>query len=112
VSLVLLQHTWPVYDPGCPLLSLGYDKKSSHRVKSGILNLQDLRYIQSTTNDKKLQSGLNLSLARALHVYGDHTTLLADAGIPPLTLTHYILCSIRARSRQGLQNGPQKKVMV
>jgi len=27
-----------------------------------------------------------LSLARALHVHGDHTALLADTGVPPLTL--------------------------
>ena len=48
--------------------------------------LQNLRYIQSTTDVKKLQISLNLSLARALHVYGDHTALLADTGAPPLTL--------------------------
>jgi len=29
------------------------------------------------------------SLARALHVYGDHSALLADTGIPPLTLIQY-----------------------
>jgi len=32
----------------------------------------------------------NLSLARVLHVYGDHTALLADTGIPPLQLTKYV----------------------
>jgi len=47
---------------------------------------QNLRYIQSTTDVAKLQTSLNLSLARALHVYGDHTALLADTGVPPLTL--------------------------
>jgi len=35
--------------------------------------LQNLRYIHSTTDVAKLQTSLNLSLARALHVYGDHT---------------------------------------
>jgi len=29
------------------------------------------------------------SLARALHVYGDHTALLADTGVPPLNLIQY-----------------------
>ena len=33
---------------------------------------------QSPTDVAKLQTSLNLSLARALHVYGDHTALLAD----------------------------------
>ena len=51
--------------------------------------LQNLRYIQSTTDVKKLQISLNLSLARALHVYGDHTALLADTGVPPLILIQY-----------------------
>jgi len=48
--------------------------------------LQNLRYIQSTTDVAKFQTSLNLSLARALHVYGDHTALLADTGVPPLKL--------------------------
>ena len=58
------------------------------RWKSTVLPhfLQNLRNIQSTTDVKKLQTSLNLSLARALHVYGDHTALLADTGIPPLSL--------------------------
>jgi len=30
------------------------------------------------------------TLARVLHVYGDHTGLLADTGIPPLQLTKYV----------------------
>jgi len=47
------------------------------------------RYIQSTTDVTKLQTSVNLSLARALHVYGDHTALLADAGVPPLNLIQY-----------------------
>ena len=34
-----------------------------------------------------MQTSLNLSLARVLHVYGDHTGLLADTEIPPLVLT-------------------------
>ena len=37
-----------------------------------------------------MQTSLNLSLARVLHVYGDHTGLLADTGIPPLQLTRYV----------------------
>ena len=37
-----------------------------------------------------LNSGLaSTSLARALYVYGDHTVLLADAGVPPLNLIQY-----------------------
>jgi len=51
--------------------------------------LQNLRYIQNATDVAKLQTSLNLSLARALHVYGDHTALLADTGIPPLNLIQY-----------------------
>jgi len=50
---------------------------------------QNLRYIQNTTDVAKLQTSLNLSLARALHVYGEHTALLADTGVPPLTLIQY-----------------------
>ena len=37
-----------------------------------------------------MQTCLNLSLARVLHVYGDHTGLLADTGIPPLQLSRYV----------------------
>jgi len=37
----------------------------------------------------KLQTSLNLSLARALYVYGKHTVLLADTGVPPLNLIQY-----------------------
>ena len=51
--------------------------------------LQNLRYIQSTTDVAKLQTSLNLSLSRALHVYGDHIALLADTGVPPLNLIQY-----------------------
>jgi len=51
--------------------------------------LQNPRYIKSTTDVTKLQTSLNLSLARALHVYGDHTALLADTGVPPLNLVQY-----------------------
>ena len=36
-----------------------------------------------------MQTDLNLSLA-ILHVYDDHTALLADTGIPPLQLTQYV----------------------
>jgi len=52
--------------------------------------LQNLRYIHSDTDIKKKQTSLNLSLARVLHVYGDHTGLSADTGIPPLQLTKYV----------------------
>jgi len=58
--------------------SLRYDQKRSQLTptqslglwKSTILLyfLQNLRYIQSTTDVTKLQTSLNLSLARALHV--------------------------------------------
>ena len=75
--------------------SLRCDKKRSQLIptqnlglrKSTVLPrfLQNLRYVQSTTNVKKLQTSLNSSLARALHVYGDHTALLADTGVPPLS---------------------------
>ena len=50
---------------------------------------QNLRYIQNTTDVAKLQTSLNLSLARALHVYGDHTAVLANTGAPLLTLRQY-----------------------
>ena len=79
--------------------SLRYDKKRSQLTptqslglwKSAVLPhfLQNLRYIQSATDVKKLQTSLNLSLARALHVYGDHTALLADTRVPPPTLIQY-----------------------
>jgi len=52
--------------------------------------LQNLRYIHSDADITKLQTSLNLSLARVLHVYGDHTGLLADTGIPPLQLTRFL----------------------
>ena len=75
--------------------SLQYDKKCSQLTPTQNLGLwkstvqphflQSLRHIQSTTDVKKLQTSLNLSLARALHVYGDHTALLANTGVPPLT---------------------------
>jgi len=47
--------------------------------------LQNLRYIQSETDIKKMQTSLNLSLARILHVYGDYTALLADTEESPLS---------------------------
>ena len=37
-----------------------------------------------------MQTSLNLSLAIVLHVYGNHTALLADTEIPPLRLTQYV----------------------
>ena len=75
--------------------SLRYDKNSSQLTPSqnlGLLKsivlphfLQNLCYIHSDTDIKKMQNSL-----RVLHVYGDHTGLLADAGIPPLQLTRYV----------------------
>jgi len=80
--------------------SLCYDKNSSQLTPTQNLGLwksivlphflQNLRYINSDTDIKKMQTSLNLSLARVLHVYGDHTGLLADTGIPPLQLTRYV----------------------
>jgi len=52
--------------------------------------LQNLLYIQSETDITNMQTSLNLSLARVIHVYGDHTRLLADTGMPPLQLNKYI----------------------
>jgi len=80
--------------------SLHYDKNSSQLTPTQNLGLwkaivlphffQNLRYIHSDTDIKKMQTSLNLSLARVLHVYGDHTGLLTDTGIPPLQLTKYV----------------------
>ena len=80
--------------------SLRYDKNSSQLTPTQNLGLwksivlphflQNLRYIHSDTDIKKMQTSLSLSLARVLHVYGDHTGLLADTGIPPLQLTRYV----------------------
>ena len=80
--------------------SLLYDKNSSQLTTSQNLGLwksivlphflQNLRYIHSDTDIKKMQTSLNLSLARVLQVYGDHNGLLADTGIPPLRLTRYV----------------------
>ena len=39
---------------------------------------------------QKMLTSLNLSLARVLHVYDDHTGLLAGTGFPPLQLTRYV----------------------
>ena len=70
--------------------SLRYDKISSqltHTQNLGLWKshfLQNLRHIHSHTDIKKMQTSLNLSLARVLHVFGDHARLLADTGIPPL----------------------------
>ena len=52
--------------------------------------LQNQRYIHSDTDIKKMQTSLNLSLARVLHVHGDHTGLSADTGMPPLQFTKYV----------------------
>ena len=52
--------------------------------------LQNLCYIHSDTDIKKMLTSLNLSLARVLHVYDDHTGLLAGTGFPPLQLTRYV----------------------
>jgi hypothetical protein len=80
--------------------SLRYDKNSSQLTPTQNLGLwksivlphflQNLRYIHSDTDIKKMQTSLNLSLARVLHVYGNHTGLLAETGIPPLQLTRYV----------------------
>jgi len=80
-----------------PLLysySLRYDKNSSQFTPTQNLGLwkaivlprflQSLRYIHSETDIKKMQTRLNLSLARVLHVYGDHI------GLRPLQLTKYV----------------------
>jgi len=77
--------------------SLRYDKNSSQLTPTQNLDLwkavvlphflQNMRYIHSDTDIQKMQTSLNLSLARVLHVYGDHTGLLADTGFPPLQLT-------------------------
>jgi len=48
-----------------------------------------MSFLHQLHNTKK-QTSLNLSLARVLYVYGDHTGLLADSGIPPLQLTKYV----------------------
>jgi len=80
--------------------SLRYDQNSSQLTRTQNLGLwksivlphflQNLRYIHSDTDITKLKTSLNLSLARVLHVYGDHTGLLADTGIPPLQLKRYV----------------------
>ena len=82
--------------------SLRYDKNSSQLTPTQNLGLwksqaivlphflQNLRYIHSDADITKLQTSLNLSLARVLCVHGDHTGLLADTGIPPLQLTRYV----------------------
>jgi len=79
---------------------LRYDRNSSQLTPTQNLGLwksivlphflQNLRHIHSDTDIKKMQTSLNLSMARFLHVYGDHTGLLADTGIPPLQLTRYV----------------------
>ena len=53
--------------------------------------LQNLRSIQNTTDVEKMQMSFNRSIVRALHVYEDHTVLLADTVIPPFTLVQYTL---------------------
>ena len=74
--------------------SLRYDKKRSQLTPALNLGLwkytvlphfiQNLHYIQITTDVKKLQTRLNLFRAGALHVCGDHTALLEDTGVSPL----------------------------
>jgi len=80
--------------------SVRYDENSSQLTgtqkpglwKSILLHrfLQNLQYIQSERDIKKMQTSLNLSLTRVLHVYGDHTGLLTDTGILRLQLTKYV----------------------
>ena len=80
--------------------SMRYDRKQSQLSpiqslglwKSVVLPhfLQNLRYIHRESDLAKMQTSLNKSLARTLHVYGHHTALLADAGIPPLYLTRMV----------------------
>ena len=88
--------------------ALRYDKKRSQLTPTQSLGLwksivlphflQNLRYIQSTTDVAKLQTSLNLSLARALYVYGDHAALLADTGVPTLKIIQYThLAQLRFR---------------
>jgi len=80
--------------------SMRYDRKQSQLSpiqslglwKSVVLPhfLQNLRYIHRESDLAKMQTSLNKSLARTLHVYGHHTALLADTGIPPLYLTRMV----------------------
>ena len=51
--------------------------------------LQNLRYIDSYTDIDKMQTSLNLSLARVPHVCGDHRTLGRHRSPPP-QLTRYV----------------------
>jgi len=80
--------------------SLLYDKNSSQLTPTQNLGLwksivlpyflQNLRYIHIDTDIKKMQTNLDLSLARDLHVYGNHTGLLANTANSPLQLTRYV----------------------
>jgi len=80
--------------------SIWYDKNSSQLTPTPNLGLwkvrvlphllQNLRYVHSETDIKKIQTSLHLSLARVLHVHGDHTRLLAATGIPTLQLTKHV----------------------
>jgi hypothetical protein len=51
--------------------------------------LQNLRYLKENQVDS-LQTTLNSSLKRTLHVYGHTTALCADMGVPPLQLTQRV----------------------
>ena len=62
--------------------------------------LQNLRYLKENQVDS-LQTTLNSSLKRTLHVYGHTTALCADMGIPPLRLTQRVqLAQLHFRQTQ------------
>ena len=57
-----------------------------------------LRYISDASQLQVLQASLDRSLSTTLHVYGHPTTLLAEAGIPPLYITQNLqLAQLRFR---------------
>jgi len=57
-----------------------------------------LCYISDASQLQALQASLNRSLHTTLHVYGHPTALLAEAGIPPLYITHNLqLAQLRFR---------------
>ena len=90
--LILFNGTWESHvqstdwqlSPMHPIYK-GHDKNKTDPASYWSI-LQNLRYIQSTTDIKKFQTSLHPSLVRVLHVHGDNTALLADTGIPPCTL--------------------------
>jgi hypothetical protein len=62
--------------------------------------LQNLRYLKENQVDS-LQTTLNSSLKRTLHVYGHTMALCADMGIPPLRLTQKVqLAQLHFRQTQ------------